>query len=123
VRAPLSIEGDAIRFACEIPVGSRVKITESSADGQVVSAVEAARIARAQLGDDSVAGAVVFDCICRNLILAERFGDAVRGMSEALGGAKLAGFETYGEIALIEGDLSGFHNTTSVVLAFGERDG
>ncbi len=123
VRAPLSIEGDAIRFACEIPVGSRVRITESSADGQVVSAVDAARTARAQLGDDAVAGAVVFDCICRNLILAERFGDAVRGMSEALGGAKLAGFETYGEIALIEGDLSGFHNTTSVVLAFGERDG
>ena len=37
-----------------------------------------------------------------------------------LGGAALAGFETYGEIALDVGDMSGFHNTTSVVLAFPE---
>ena len=34
------------------------------------------------------------------------------------GGAPIAGFETYGEIALDVGDMSGFHNTTSVVLAF-----
>jgi methyl-accepting chemotaxis protein len=39
-------------------------------------------------------------------------------MSEALGGAPLSGFETYGEVALHDGSLSGFHNTTSVVLAF-----
>ncbi|MFO0561243.1 MAG: FIST N-terminal domain-containing protein [Polyangiales bacterium] len=123
VRAPLAIEGESIRFACEIPVGSRLRITDSNADGQVLSAIDAARHARAQLGEDKVAGAVVFDCICRNLILADRFGDAVRGMAQALGATKLAGFETYGEIALTEGDLSGFHNTTSVVLAFGESDG
>jgi len=41
-------------------------------------------------------------------------------MSEELGGVPLAGFETYGEIALAAGDMSGFHNTTSVVLAFPE---
>ena len=65
-----------------------------------------------------VAGALVFDCICRNLILEGDFSRAVLGMSEELGGAPLAGFETYGEIALDAGDMSGFHNTTSVVLAF-----
>jgi hypothetical protein len=78
---------------------------------------------RAQLDGARVAGAVVFDCIGRNLILGAHFGDAVRAMSEALGGAPVASFETYGEIALVEGDLSDFHNTTSVVLAFGARDG
>jgi methyl-accepting chemotaxis protein len=41
----------------------------------------------------------------------------VHGISEELGGVPLAGFETYGEIALDAGDLSGFHNTTTVVLA------
>ena len=45
---------------------------------------------------------------------------AVKGISEELGGVALAGFETYGEIALDVGDMSGFHNTTSVVLAFPE---
>jgi methyl-accepting chemotaxis protein len=39
-------------------------------------------------------------------------------MVDELGGVPIAGFETYGEIALDAGDMSGFHNTTSVVLAF-----
>ena len=60
----------------------------------------------------------MFDCICRNLILRDGFKDAVTAMSEELGNVPIAGFETYGEIALDAGDMSGFHNTTSVVLAF-----
>jgi methyl-accepting chemotaxis protein len=128
IRAPLSRSDDgAISFACGIPEGAVIRITESDAERQIGSAREAARRARAQLGAGSgggargpagVAGALVFDCICRNLILRDEFSRAVRGMSEELGGAPLAGFETYGEIALDAGDMSGFHNTTSVVLAF-----
>ena len=119
VRAPLSRgEDGSIHFATGVPEGSVIQITRSSADRQVDSARRAARAAREELGGKAVAGALVFDCICRNLILGERFAEAVRGMSDELGGAPLAGFETYGEIALAAGDLSGFHNTTTVVLAF-----
>ncbi|MEO7110010.1 MAG: FIST N-terminal domain-containing protein [Polyangiaceae bacterium] len=119
IRAPLSRSDDgSINFACGIPEGAVVRITESTPARQVESAREAARRARAQLGGNAPAGALVFDCICRNLILKEDFASAVRGMSEELSGAPLAGFETYGEIALDVGDMSGFHNTTSVVLAF-----
>ena len=63
---------------------------------------------------------MVFDCICRRLILDARFEEAVLSIGETLGGVPLAGFETYGEIAMRVGDLSGFHNTTSVVVAFPE---
>ncbi|MDP3277532.1 MAG: FIST N-terminal domain-containing protein [Deltaproteobacteria bacterium] len=122
VRAPLALDGTSIRFASDVPQGARMRITESTADRQVASALEAARGARKQLGESKVAGAVVFDCICRNLILGARFNDAVQGMAHVLGDVPLAGFETYGEIALDEGELSGFHNTTSVVLAFPEQD-
>jgi hypothetical protein len=119
IRAPLSRNADgSINFACGIPEGAVIRITESDARSQLASAREAARRARLQLEGSPVAGAVVFDCICRNLILGSDFGDAVRSMSDELGGVPLAGFETYGEIALDAGDLSGFHNTTSVVLAF-----
>ena len=119
IRAPLSrTEDGAINFACGIPEGAVLRITESTPARQIESARQAARNARAQLGGEAPAGALVFDCICRNLILREDFAAAVRGMSEELGGAPLAGFETYGEIALDVGDMSGFHNTTSVVLAF-----
>jgi methyl-accepting chemotaxis protein len=119
IRAPLSRNADgSVNFACGVPEGAVIRITESVPERQVKSAREAARRARAQLGGAPIAGAVVFDCICRNLILAGDFAKAVKGMSEELGGVRVAGFETYGEIALDVGDMSGFHNTTSVVLAF-----
>jgi methyl-accepting chemotaxis protein len=118
IRAPLSRTDDgSINFACGIAEGAVLRITQSTPDRQVESAREAARLAAERLNGPS-AGALVFDCICRNLILGDQFGGAVRGMSEALGDVPLAGFETYGEIALAAGDMSGFHNTTSVVLAF-----
>jgi len=118
IRAPLARNADgSLSFAAEIPQGAVIQVTRSEPDSQVQSAREAARKARAALGDAAPAGAIVFDCICRNLILTERFDEAVSGMSEELGGAPLAGFETYGEIAMSVGEMSGFHNTTTVVLA------
>ena len=121
IRAPLSRSDDgSIHFACGIAEGAVIRITESEPEWQVDSAREAARRARAQLGGRAVAGALVFDCICRDLILGKDFMRAVRAMSHELGEVPLAGFETYGEIALDVGDMSGFHNTTSVVLAFPE---
>lgn len=119
IRAPLTLHPDgSIGFACDVPAGSVFRITESEPERQVESARAAAQLAMAGLGGAQSAGAVVFDCICRNLILGARFDDAVVAMSQALGGVPIAGFETYGEIALNVGEMSGFHNTTSVVLAF-----
>jgi methyl-accepting chemotaxis protein len=118
IRAPLSRAADgAISFACGIPEGTTIRITESNEEAQIASAREAARRARSRL-NGPVAGAIVFDCICRNLILGADFKRGVLGVSQELGDVPLAGFETYGEIALDAGDMSGFHNTTSVVLAF-----
>lgn len=120
IRAPLARGPDgSLGFASAVPEGAKIRITSTMPDAQVASARTAAERARAQLGGPP-AGAVVFDCICRNLILDDRFATAVTGISDALGGVPLAGFETYGEIALDAGDLSGFHNTTTVVLAFPE---
>ncbi len=121
IRAPLSRgEDGSLSFACGIHEGAELAITESTPERQVESARLAARRARESLAGAKIAGAVVFDCICRNLILGESFSRAVDAISEELGGAPLSGFETYGEIALAQGDLSGFHNTTTVVLAFPE---
>ncbi len=63
---------------------------------------------------------MVFDCICRNLILGDRFVEAIDSIGEELGGVPLGGLETYGEIALQTEEFSGFHNTTTVLLAFPE---
>lgn len=118
VRAPLVKHDDgSLSFACGIPQGAVIRITQSGPDAQVDSARKAAELAREQLAGRDVAGALVFDCICRNLILDEAFSTAVSAISESLGDVPLAGFETYGEIALEASDMSGFHNTTTVVLA------
>jgi len=115
IRAPLSRREDgSINFSCGIPEGSIIRITESVPERQISSAREAASRARVRLAGAPVAGALVFDCICRNSdSSAEQFNEAVRGISDELGGVPLAGFETYGEIALDAGDMSGFHNTTT----------
>lgn len=119
IRAPLSVgEGGAVSFACGIPEGAVVRVTSSAEGDQITSARAAAERARKGLGGAKVAGALVFDCICRNLILGSRFADAVNEIHQGLGGAPVAGFETYGEIAMDLGQSSGFHNTTTVVLAF-----
>lgn len=119
IRAPLfRVGAQSIGFACGIPEGTVFRITESEPHRQIDSAREAARRALAQVDGVPLAGAVVFDCICRNLILKDQFQTAIAGIYHELGQVPLAGFETYGEIALDVGDLSGFHNTTTVVLAF-----
>src|SRR5262249_20410673 len=111
IRAPLSrgAKGE-LNFACGVPQGSVIRITESEPERQVESARIAARRALDQTRGLPVAGALVFDCICRNLILDKQFKNAVSAISDELGGVPLAGFETYGEIALDAGDMSGFHN-------------
>lgn len=119
IRAPLArgVDG-SISFAAGIPQGSVIRITKSDSDAQIASAIAAAESAKTALAGADCAGALVFDCICRNLILGDQFQRAVRGVSATLGGVRLAGFETYGEVGLSAGEMSGFHNTTSVVLAF-----
>lgn len=119
IRAPLAREANgAISFACGVPEGAVIRIMQSEPAMQIASARQAASRARDRLGGRRLAGALVFDCICRNLILGSEFARAIRGISLELGDVPVAGFETYGEIALNAGDMSGFHNTTTVVLAF-----
>lgn len=105
--------GGSLRFACSMPEGVVLRVTAGSREAQVASARRAAREARASL-DGEPAGALVFDCICRSTALGEGFSAAVDAMAEELD-APLLGFETYGEVAMDRDQLSGYHNTTTVI--------
>lgn len=117
VRAPLGVNPDgSISCASEIPKGRRVRIVRGDADQIVEAARTAARAAVKGLNGGACSGAIVFDCVARKLVLKEAFTREV----EAIGAevhAPFAGFNTYGEIARVSGQLSGFHNTTAVVVA------
>lgn len=105
-----------IAFPCAMSEGMVVRVMESPKQGQIDSAKKAAEIALAACRGVKLAGAIIFDCVCRAVILGGDFSKAVDEIKKVLGGVPLIGFETYGEIAMEIGQLSGFHNTTTVVL-------
>ncbi|MEZ6185381.1 MAG: FIST N-terminal domain-containing protein [Planctomycetota bacterium] len=117
VRAPLSVNPDgSIHCATEVPVGQTVRVVEGDHDAIVAAARQAAEQAVKGLGGAKAAGAIVFDCVARKLVLGDAFAREVQAFEEVVG-APVLGFNTYGEIARVRGQLSGFHNTTAVVVA------
>lgn len=117
VRIPLRKNDDgSINFGCTIPEGAKFRIMRSPKQAQIESAREAVRHAMDQAQGTDVAGAVVFDCSCRGLILGDEFSSAVNAMRSEMPGVPFIGFETYGEICMNADEFSGFHNTTSVVM-------
>ncbi len=109
-----------ITFPCMMAEGMVLRVMESPREAQILSARKAAENALAAARGVKLAGAIVFDCVCRAVILGPEFDRAVEGISEVLGHIPMIGFETYGEIAMELGQLSGFHNTTTVVLLIPE---
>ena len=118
-RTPLVKHPDgSLLFTCGIAEGTMLTILKSDGDAQVKSARRAAKDALAAVSGRAV-GALVFDCVCRKVVLGARFKETARAIADELQ-APLAGFESYGEVSLQAGDFSGFHNATTVVLAFPE---
>ncbi len=117
LRFPLSINADGtINFSCNVPEGSVIKIMDTDHQKQIDAARLAAEAALKQLQGKPLAGAIVFDCCCRSALLKEKFPQAIEAIKTTLGDVPLIGVETYGEIGMEGGQLSGFHNTTTVVL-------
>jgi len=126
-RWPSSINEDySLNFACAIAEGAVFRIMDcSNLDDQVNAAEEAAKMARRSAenaGYSEFAGILVFDCAHRQLILGDRFLEAVDRFKKVLPGVPMLGWETYGEIRMEPGQFSGFHNSTSVVLLLPKGD-
>lgn len=110
------VDEGTIRFAVDVPEGTVFHVMYGTRESQVESARRAAHTA-VDDADGEVAGAFVYDCACRSNILGDEFETAVTAMGEEFD-APFAGFETYGEICMQPGQMSGFHNTTTVILLF-----
>jgi hypothetical protein len=102
-----------------VPQGALVWLMEGD-DESVLQATDAAcRDALIPLGERAPRGLIAFDCIARRGVLGdEGVKREVARVARQSGGAPVAGFYTYGEIARTHG-TSGFHNQTLVVLALG----
>jgi hypothetical protein len=117
-RAPLSVGSDgSIVCAGDIPRGSMVTILNGEPENMVTAARTAALQAKAHLHGRDAAGVLLFDCVCRGMILKEHFDKEIQAVRSVFPGAPTAGFLTYGEIARNNDRLEGWHNTTAVVVA------
>jgi methyl-accepting chemotaxis protein len=117
-RAPLSVGSDgSLTCAADVPQGSFVSILDGEPDRMVAAAGRAALEARAGLQGAQAGGVLLFDCICRGLILKEGFQREIDAVRSVMGDVPVAGFLTYGEIASYAGGIDAWHNTTAVVVA------
>jgi hypothetical protein len=101
----------------EVPQGGLVWIMDGDADSVLGASDGACQDSLAALQGRPPIGMLAFDCIARRGVL----GDAgirteIGRLAASAGGAPVAGFYTYGEIARTRG-MSGFHNQTLVMLS------
>jgi methyl-accepting chemotaxis protein len=120
IRFPVSCNADgSLNFVCSLMEGSVMKIMDSKPKNQIESARHAVEKALKSIPEGTkLAGALMFDCVCRTMILKEQFSKAIEASQDALGSIPFIGCETYGEIAMDMGQLSGFHNATTVIILF-----
>lgn len=115
--AGADFERRALQCIAEVPQGGLAWFMRCEAQAVLDATDQACADAVAALGGAEPLGLVVFDCVARRAVLTEeRVSGEVARMSDAAGGAPVAGFYTYGEIARTSG-AGGFHNQTLVVLA------
>ncbi len=104
----------AMYLTCDINEGSSIHIMKGPKEEQLKAARRAAKTAKENMEDD-IAGALVFECGVRATILGDDFYKAVEAVKDEID-APILGFETYGEVCVEENQMSGFHNTTTVVM-------
>jgi hypothetical protein len=103
----------------EVPQGGLVRIMEGDAESVLEATDAACGASLAALGEDAPLGMLAFDCIARRAVLGEPgIQTEIDRLAATAGGAPVAGFYTYGEIARTRG-MRGFHNQTLVVLSIG----
>ncbi len=105
--------------SAEVPDGSLVRVMQGDRARLLDAAREAATRARDAVAGP-LAGAVVFDCISRSVMLGESFDEELRTFTFQLDEAvPLVGCLSFGEIGALGRGGPQFHNKTAVVLALG----
>lgn len=112
-------ERRALVMVAEVPQGALAFLSVGDSASVLKAAAESVRSAIEALGDAAPAGLLLFDCVSRRSIFgAEHLQEETELIARCCGGAPMAGFYTYGEIARTRGS-GGFHNQTLVTLAIG----
>ena len=109
-------ERRSLHCIAEVPRGATAWFMEGDVESVLAATDAACEDAVAALDGRDPLGLLAFDCIARRGVLGDTGVVEEVERINALTGAPVAGFYTYGEIARTRG-VSGFHNQTLVVLA------
>lgn len=121
LRVPLTLlPGGAIAMASDIPPGSYISFMTTDDDSSASAAVDATTNAIRQLGNYKPNVALFFDCVATRLRMGKTFDTELNQVKETLNGINYAGCNTYGQVARVNGQFSGFQNCTAVVCVIPE---
>lgn len=121
LRVPLAIlEDGSLTMASNIPEGAYVHFMVTDNDCSEKAATTAAVNALKQIGDYKPSVALFFDCVATRLRMGKEFNLELGQISKTLEGTDYAGCNTYGQIARVDGQFSGFQNCTAVVCVIPE---
>ena len=109
-------EERSLECVAAVPQGALAWFLEGDVESVLAATDGACEQAVSALGGAEPLGVIAFDCIARRSVLGPAVEEEVARIGAVCGGAPVAGFYTYGEIARTRG-VSGFHNQTLVVLA------
>lgn len=120
IRDPLRVDhAGGLYCVGEVPDGCLIRMMEGDHEALIGAAREAASTAKSAVGGP-IAGAFVFDCISRFLLLGDAVGDELSTFESELGDSvPVMGCLTFGEVGALGRGVPQFHNKTAVVLALG----
>jgi hypothetical protein len=121
LRVPLAVlEDGSLAMASNIPEGAYVSFMVTDNACSEIAATSAAINALKQIGDHKPSVALFFDCVATRLRMGKEFDLELGQISKTLKGTDYAGCNTYGQIARVDGQFSGFQNCTAVVCVIPE---
>ncbi|HVF69521.1 MAG TPA: FIST N-terminal domain-containing protein [Xanthomonadales bacterium] len=121
LRVPLSINSDgSIECASDIPRGATVSIMKTTSQSATQAAKDALEDALLQMNGEKAGVALFFDCVATRLRTGDKFSSELNTLQKGLGSTQYVGCNTYGQIARVDGQFSGFHNCTAVVCVIPE---
>ncbi|MEZ4384064.1 MAG: adenylate/guanylate cyclase domain-containing protein [Nannocystaceae bacterium] len=121
LRGLSTVDGDALTYVAPIPDGALVQLCEYVRPEVLADTASAVDAVAKALPEADPAGALVFSCAVRKMMLGTHIADVSAILRERLD-VPFAGFYAFGEIApLAPGGPAFFHNATMITLLLGER--
>ncbi|MFB6204778.1 MAG: FIST signal transduction protein [Candidatus Nanohaloarchaea archaeon] len=106
-------------FAVEMSEGVEVQVMDTDRERTVEATEKNIEEAAESVEADGYSGILAFDCVARGIVMGDDFGELGETTAD-IADASLAGFQTYGEVCMREGELSGYHNATGVIMLLPE---